>query len=98
MGNIVSCCSLDENKKYLNDDEILERNMANFIPYLYFTRIYIYIYIYNIILIAFSNSEINEFKKRLKNNIQIVVLLQDGTKLPCNLQANFQEKTLCISY
>ncbi|KYN99487.1 putative inner membrane complex sub-compartment protein 1, partial [Plasmodium gaboni] len=24
MGNIVSCCSLDENKKYLNDDEILE--------------------------------------------------------------------------
>ncbi|KOB63390.1 hypothetical protein PFHG_05138 [Plasmodium falciparum HB3] len=49
MGNIVSCCSLDENKKYLNDDEILE---------------------------TFSNSEINEFKKRLKNNIQIVVLLQ----------------------
>ncbi|VWU50997.1 inner membrane complex sub-compartment protein 1 [Hepatocystis sp. ex Piliocolobus tephrosceles] len=70
MGNMLSCCSLDENKKYLNDDEILE---------------------------TFSNNEINEFKKHLKNNIQIVVLLQDGTKLPCNLQANFNEKTFCIS-
>ncbi|SCM23010.1 inner membrane complex sub-compartment protein 1, putative [Plasmodium chabaudi chabaudi] len=70
MGNIVSCCSLDESKKYVNDDEILE---------------------------TFSNAEISEFKNRLKNNIQIVVLLQDGTKLPCNLQANFAEKTLCIS-
>lgn len=70
MGNIVSCCSLDDSKKAANEDELVEN---------------------------FSAATVNEFKKRLSNNIPIIVLLQDGAKLSCQLQADFTEKTLCIS-
>lgn len=70
MGGIVSCCTLDDNKKAGNEDELVEN---------------------------FSPATINEFKKRLSENISIIVLLQDGAKLLCQLQANFDEKTLCIS-
>lgn len=70
MGNIISCCTLDDSKKVGHDDELQEN---------------------------YSDAVVNEFKNRLSNNVPIIVLLQDGAKLPCQLQSNFDERTLCIS-
>ncbi|KAF8822570.1 IMC sub-compartment protein ISP1 [Cardiosporidium cionae] len=87
MGGLSSCCSVEEAK----DKVIVSEGSPTLTTMAAGT-----IMILENAAIA-PAEDVNVFKARLQKGIGILVLLQDGTKLPCILCLNLTERAISIS-